>query len=155
MHTSSTTRTIAARPDTVYRAFVDPDLLVQWQAPDHMTAQVHWFDPRPGGGYEMSLFYDDPTTPGKTGNNEDRYTARFIELVPPRKIVEVIQFDSADPDLAGDMTMTVEIEAIGVESRITITFENLPAGVSADDNDLGTQQSIAKLARLVESQPSG
>jgi uncharacterized protein YndB with AHSA1/START domain len=149
VNTSRTTRTIAALPDIVFQAFVDPNLLIQWQAPDNMTAKIHRFDAHPGGSYEVSLFYDDPAITGKTQDNEDRYTATFVELVQPRRIVESIVFasDSAPHD---PMIMTVELDPVGVETRVTISFENLPLGVSPADNDLGTQQSLAKLARLVE-----
>jgi uncharacterized protein YndB with AHSA1/START domain len=150
MNTSTTTRLIAAFPDAVYQAFVDPALLVQWQAPDGMTAKLHHFDPQPGGSYEMSLFYDNPTASGKSGANEDRYTAHFIELVQPRHIVESIVFASDDPSFAEPMILTVDLILDGIGTRITMTFENLPETVSSADNALGTQQSLAKLARLVE-----
>jgi uncharacterized protein YndB with AHSA1/START domain len=155
MTTSSTSRLIDAFPDAVYRAFVDPELLVRWQAPEGMTARLHRFDPRPGGGYEMSLFYDDPSVAGKSGGNEDRYAATFIELVDPRRIVESIVFDTGENSSgAVPMILTVDLESTGVSTRVTMTFDNLPPNVSAADNDLGTQQSLAKLARLVESDPS-
>lgn len=155
MTSSTTSRLIQAFPDAVYRAFVDPELLVQWQAPDGMTAKLHRFDPRPGGGYEMSLFYDDPSIAGKSGGNEDRYTATFIELVDPRHIVESIVFDTGEHSRSTEpMIMSVDLESSGVSTMVTMTFDHLPPGVSPADNDLGTQQSLAKLARLVESDPS-
>ncbi|HET9658836.1 MAG TPA: SRPBCC domain-containing protein [Thermomicrobiales bacterium] len=154
MTTSATTRLIDAFPDAVYQAFVDPALLVKWQAPDNMTAKLHHFDPRPGGGYEMSLFYNDPSIAGKSGANEDRYTATFIELVQPRHIVESIVFATDDPAFAEPMIVTIDLESEGASTRVTMTFENLPPNVSPADNDLGTRQSLAKLARLVESDSS-
>ena len=150
MTSSSITRTIQALPDDVFRAFTNPDLLVQWLAPDGMTARIRNFDIRPGGFYEMSLFYDDPSALGKTEANEDRYTARFIELVPPRRIVESITFAGDDSTFATPMTMTVDFELVGEDTQVTVSFENLPPSVSPTDNDLGTQQSLAKLARLLE-----
>jgi len=155
MTTSTTTRLINAFPDAVYQAFVDPDLLVQWQAPEGMTATLHHFDPRPGGGYEMSLFYDNPSIAGKSGANEDRYTATVIELVQPRHIVESIAFSTSDGTAAGEpMIMTVDLESRSVSTLVTMTFEHLPPDVSPADNDLGAQQSLAKLARLAEPDPS-
>ncbi len=154
MTTSIITRLIDALPDDVYQAFIDPSLLVQWQAPDGMTAKLHSFDPRPGGGYEMSLFYDDPAIAGKSRANEDRYTASFIELVQPRHIVESIIFDTVDPAAVEPMIITVDLESEGTSTRVTMTFDHLPPNVSPADNDLGTQQSLAKLARLIEADPS-
>jgi uncharacterized protein YndB with AHSA1/START domain len=149
MTSSTVTRTIAAPPETVFAAFTDPALLVQWQAPDTMTARIHRHDIRPGGSYEMSLYYDDPNAPGKSGGNEDRYTATFLELDPPHRIVESIVFASADPAVTQPMTMTVDLQPDGNATRVTLTFENLPAGVSLEDNDEGTRQSLEKLARLL------
>ncbi len=149
MTSSSVTHTIDASPDRVFSAFTDPDLLVLWQAPDTMTARIHRHDIRPGGSYEMSLYYDDPTAPGKTGGNEDRYTATFLELDPPRRIVESIVFASDDPAVTQPMRMTVDLEPDGGATRVTIGFDNLPAGVSPEDNDVGTRQSLAKLAQLL------
>jgi uncharacterized protein YndB with AHSA1/START domain len=148
---SVTTRLIDALPDAIYQAFVDPVLLVQWQAPDGMTARLRHFDPRPGGGYEMSLFYDDASITGKSGGNEDRYTATFIELVDPRHIVESIAFESSDGTAASEpMIVTVDFESRGMSTLVTMAFDHLPPNVSPSDNDLGTRQSLAKLARLVE-----
>jgi len=149
MTSSTTSRTIVATPETVFSAFTDPDLLVQWQAPDTMTARIHRHDMRPGGSYEMSLYYDDPGAPGKSGGNEDRYTATFLELDPPHRIVESIAFASDDPAVTQPMHMTVELEPHGDATRVTISFDNLPAGVSPQDNDEGTRQSLAKLAHLL------
>ena len=151
MSSSSVTRTIAAPPEAVFAAFTDPALLVQWQAPDTMTARIHRHDIHPAGSYEMSLYYDDPDAPGKSGANEDRYTATFLELDPPHRIVESIVFASADPGVTQPMTMTVDLEPDGKTTRVTLTFDNLPAGVSPEDNDEGSRQSLAKLAQLLAS----
>ncbi len=77
---------IKAPPEALYRAFTDPAVLALWQAPGDMTGSVHRFDDRVGGGYQMSLYYPSSETisPGKTEDREDRYTARFVELLPPR-----------------------------------------------------------------------
>jgi uncharacterized protein YndB with AHSA1/START domain len=151
MASSTVTRTIAATPEALFAAFTEPDLLVQWQAPDTMTARIHRHDVRQGGSYEMSLYYDDPNAPGKSGGNEDRYTATFLELDPPHRIVESIVFASDDPAVTQPMSMTVDLAPEGDISRVTLTFENLPAGVSPEDNAEGTRQSLEKLAQLLAS----
>src|SRR3954469_2633654 len=92
-HASNGTRDskfIRAKQEAVYRAFTDPAALAVWFAPGDMTGKVHNFDYRVGGGYEMSLYYpsSDTTSRGKTSEREDRYTARFVELSPPARIVE-------------------------------------------------------------------
>src|SRR5437588_6349158 len=105
-HSRASTRNskfLKATPESLYRAFTDPAALAVWQAPGDMTAEVHSFDNRVGGGYQMSLYYpaSERTAPGKTAAREDRYTSRFVELTPPTRIVEAITFDSGDPAFAG------------------------------------------------------
>lgn len=121
-----------------------------------MTAKVHAFDPRPGGGYEMSLFYpaSEHAHPGKTAEREDRYTAQFLELTPPTRIVQAITFDSVDPAFAGEMTMTVTFEEVEGGTEVTIAFDHLPPGIRPEDNDAGTRSSLDKLAHYVEREAS-
>jgi uncharacterized protein YndB with AHSA1/START domain len=117
-----------------------------------MTAKIHAFDARVGGGYTMSLFYsaDADGHPGKTAEREDRYTARFVELTPPSRIVEAITFDTDDPAFAGEMQMTVTLEEKGGGTEVTFLFENLPPGIRTEDNEAGTQSTLKNLARFVE-----
>jgi uncharacterized protein YndB with AHSA1/START domain len=145
-------RVINAPPERVYRAFVDPTELVEWLPPGEMTGQTHAFDARVGGGYVMSLFYPASETAnrGKTSEREDRVRVRFVELTPPSRIVEEVTFDSDDPDFAGEMTLTVTIEPVPDGSNVTLLFENLPPGLSPEDNDLGARQSLDQLARHFE-----
>lgn len=142
---------IAAPRDVLYRAFTDPAALEGWQAPGEMTAKVHEFDARVGGGYRMSLFYpaSEPLPRGKTTEREDRYTARFVELTPPSKIIQTITFDTTDPSFAGEMIMIVTLEEHDGGTEVTIVFENIPSGIRPEDNDTGTRLSLEKLARYV------
>lgn len=154
-HAQASTRNskwIKAPPEALYRAFTDPAALAVWQAPGDMTGTVHQFDTRAGGGYQMSLYYpaSDTTSQGKTAEREDRFTARFVELTPPRRIVEVVTFDSDDPAFAGEMIMEVTLEAADGGTTVTIVFKNIPAGVRPEDNEAGTLESLEKLARYVE-----
>lgn len=143
---------IKASREAVYRAFTDPAALAVWLVPGDMTGEVHHFDYRVGGGYEMSLYYpaSDSEARGKTSGREDRYTARFVELMPPSRVVEAITFDSADPAFAGEMIMRVDLEAAAGGTRVTIAFDGIPAGIRPADNEAGTQSSLEKLARFVE-----
>ena len=143
---------IKAPPDALYRAFTDPAALAVWQAPGDMTGTVHSFDLRVGGGYQMSLYYpaSDTTARGKTAAREDRFTARFVELTPPRKIVEAITFDSGDAAFSGEMIMVVTLDAADGGTLVTIAFQDIPQGIRPADNEAGTQESLEKLARYVE-----
>jgi uncharacterized protein YndB with AHSA1/START domain len=143
---------VHAPRDRVYAAFTEPDALVAWRAPGDMTATMHDFDLRIGGGYTMSLFYGTPypDTPGKSADGEDRYSSRFIALEPPSRIVEAITFDAEDPAFAAEMTMEVTLVDMGDRTEVTIAFRNLPSGIRPEDNDAGTRSSLDKLARYVE-----
>ena len=154
MTTSSTQNSILlqATPQVVYHAFTDPTALEFWLAPDDMYGKVHHFDLRVGGGYQMSLFYpsSEASIKGKTSEKEDRFTARFIVLSPPTRIVQVVTFDSDDPAFAGEMQMDVNIVLEEHATRVTIVFRDIPPGIRPEDNEAGTQSSLEKLARYVE-----
>jgi uncharacterized protein YndB with AHSA1/START domain len=143
---------IKASPEAVYRAFTNPAALAVWLAPGEMNGQVHSFDYRVGGGYQMSLHYpsSEKTSRGKTSEREDRYTARFVELTPPTRIVEAITFDSADPAFSGEMIMEVTLEPKDNGTLATILFKDLPPGIRPEDNEAGTRETLEKLARYVE-----
>jgi uncharacterized protein YndB with AHSA1/START domain len=147
-----TSRVIQASREALYRAFTDPEALAVWLAPEGMTGKVHEFDARVGGGYRMSLFYpsSDQEHHGKTSEREDLYSARFVELTPPTRIVETITFDTTDPAFMGEMTMAVTLEDRDGGTEVTISFENIPPGIRPEDNDAGTRSSLEKLARCVE-----
>lgn len=83
----------------LHRAFIDPTALVVWLPPGGMTGEIYSFDARVGGEYRMSLFYpaSEQVHRGKTSEREDSFTARFLELAPPAKIVQAVTFHSADP----------------------------------------------------------
>ena len=147
-----TSRIIKATPEDLYRAFTEPKALAAWLAPGEMTAKVHEFDARVGGGYRMSLLYpsSERVYRGKTSEREDRFTARFVELTPPTRIVQAITFDSVDPAFSGEMTMVVTFEDRDGRTEVTILFENIPTGIRPEDNDAGARSSLEKLARYVE-----
>ena len=144
-------RRIGASVSDVYRALIDPEAVARWRAPDGMTAEVHEFDPRIGGVFRISLSYVDVGRSGKRQANVDTYHGFFRELVPGRRVVEVIEFESPDPTLADSMTVTTTLEAVDGQTDVVVTFEGLPDGVSLEDNATGTAMSLANLARLVES----
>jgi uncharacterized protein YndB with AHSA1/START domain len=147
-----TSRVIQARPEQVYEAFADPAALVTWLPPGNMTGEIHEFDARVGGGYQMSLYYpaDEHTFRGKTGDKEDRVNVRFVELTPPRRIVEAVSFVSNDPSLLGEMTLTATFDALANGTEVTLMFENLPPGLRPEDNDAGARLSLEQLARHFE-----
>jgi uncharacterized protein YndB with AHSA1/START domain len=149
---SGASRLIRAAPDVLYRAFLDPAALVEWLPPAGMTGTFHAFDARVGGGYAMSLFHppDETAFHGKTTGREDRVEVRFVALEPPRRIVESIAFVTTDPAFLGEMTMTAAFDPAPGGTRVTLSFEHLPPGLRAEDNDAGARLSLAQLAQRVE-----
>jgi uncharacterized protein YndB with AHSA1/START domain len=149
---TKSSRNIKTTADKIYKAITDPAMLVKWQVPGDMTAKVHRFDLRVGGGYEMSLFYPNGeiVRKGKTSVKEDKFTARFIEIVPNKKIVEAVRFESPDPKFAGEMMLEISLEPIAIGTRVTFLFNNIPVGIKPEDNEAGTASSLEKLAQLVE-----
>jgi uncharacterized protein YndB with AHSA1/START domain len=147
-----TSRVIRARPEELYDAFMDPAALVAWLPPGEMTGEIHEFDARVGGGYRMSLFYppNEHAFRGKTSDREDRVNVQFLELARPRKIVEVVSFDTTDPGLVGEMTMTATFEKISGGTEVTLVFKNLPPGLRAEDNEAGARSNLEQLARHFE-----
>lgn len=150
--TTKNSRDIKATQEEIYNAFIDPAALEFFQAPGDMTAKVHYFDLRVGGGYQMSLYYPENETKmkGKTTGKEDKFTARFVEIIPNEKIVEAIQFDTSNADFAEEMMMEVTFKPIEFGTRVTFLFKNIPDGVKPEDNEAGTISTLEKLAAYVE-----
>jgi uncharacterized protein YndB with AHSA1/START domain len=120
--------------------------------PDGMTSHVHAFEPREGGAFRISLTYDAPTDTGKTDAQTDTFHGRFVRLVPDVEVVQVVEFETTDPSLQGEMTITYSLaEAPDGGTDLVGMHEDLPAGVRPEDNELGWSISIDKLARLVEN----
>ena len=146
-----TSRIIQARPEVLYAAFMDPAALVDWLPPAAMTGKIHMFEARVGGGYRMSLFYppNEHSLRGKTSEREDMVHVRFVELVPPRRIVEAVDFVTADPAFVGEMTIVVTFEEVSGGTEVFLC-ENLPLGLRAEDNEAGSRLSLEQLARRFE-----
>jgi len=145
-------KVIKATPEILYQALTNPKAIEMWQVPGDMVGKVHSFDLRQGGGYKMSLFYPETEKKmkGKTEEKEDRFTARFIELTPPKKIIEAIRFDTADPNFSEEMIMEVTFEPTDNGTKVTFLFKNIPKGIRPEDNEAGTLSSLEKLAQYVE-----
>ncbi len=147
-----TSRVIRAQPEELYAAFLDPAALVDWLPPAGMTGEIHEFEAGVGGGYRMSLFYppDERDFRGKTSDREDMVRVRFVELAPPRRIVEAASFVTTDPAFFGEMAMTATFEEVSGRTEVTLVFENLPPGFRAEDNEAGSRLSLEQLARRCE-----
>lgn len=150
MATTQSKRIIRAPRAAVYRALLDADAVRQWMVPDGMTSEIHSFDGRQGGTFRISLTYDAPTDTGKTSARTDTFHGRFVELVPDAKVVQTVEFETDDPAVQGEMTITYDLAEADGGTEVTGRHENLPSGVSPSDNELGWRMAMDKLAQLVE-----
>jgi uncharacterized protein YndB with AHSA1/START domain len=149
--TDTASRVVAASPAQVYAALIDREALAAWLPPDGMTARFERFDPRPGGSYRLVLTYADASaSPGKATADSDIVEARYVDIVPDVRVVQAVDFVSDDPALAGTMTMTWEVTAADGGTRVDITADDVPDGVSVEDHATGLASSLANLAGYVE-----
>lgn len=140
----------ASRP-AVYRALLDADAIAKWRVPDGMSSHVHEFDAHEGGSFRVSLTYDTPDSTGKSAPHTDTYHGHFLKLVPNEQVVEVFEFETADPALRGTMTMTTTLADSDDGTDVLVVHEGIPDGVPAADNETGTRMALARLAQLVEA----
>jgi uncharacterized protein YndB with AHSA1/START domain len=150
--TDRASRLIDAPVARVFNALVDRDALQAWLPPGGMTARFERFDPTPGGSYRLVLTYPDPTdSRGKSSADSDIVEARYVEIVPNDRVVQAVDFVSDDPALAGTMTMTWAVRAVDGGTRVEVTADDVPDGISADDHAAGLTSSLDNLAGYVES----
>jgi uncharacterized protein YndB with AHSA1/START domain len=140
-------RVLRATPERVYRAFLDPDAMVKWLPPNGFTGKVLSMDARVGGSYRMSF------TNFTTGSSHT-FGGTYLDLVPGERIRNTDSFD--DPNLPGEMQVTVAMKKASCGTELTITQEGVPDVVPPDACYLGWQESLALLAKLVEAEiPDG
>jgi uncharacterized protein YndB with AHSA1/START domain len=151
--TDAASRVIGVPPDRVYTALIDPEALTAWLPPDGMSGRFERFDARPGGSYRLVLTYADAaSSPGKSAPDSDIVEARFVELVPGTRVVQAVDFESADPAYAGTMTMTWELTPVHDGTRVDIRAEDVPPGISAEAHAAGLNSSLANLGAYLESE---
>lgn len=152
--TDTASRVIAAPPERVYRAFVDPGELAEWLPPAGMTGRFERFDLRPGGSYRLVLVYDDPAAAGagKAGDGTDVVEARIVDVVDGERLVQAVDFESDDPAFAGTMTMTWSVTPVdgGRAAQVDIVADDVPDGITARDHATGMSSSLANLAAHLE-----
>ena len=134
-------RVLRAAPERVYRAFLDPDAMAKWLPPHGFTGKVHEADVRVGGGYRMSF------TNFGTGKSLS-FGGRYTELTPHTRIRYTDTFD--DPNLPGEMQVTVSLRPVSCGTDVEIVQEGLPAAIPVEFCYLGWQESLLLLAQLVE-----
>ena len=134
-------RVLATKPEKVYRAFLEPDAMAKWLPPNGFTCTVHKLEPKVGGAHRMS-FRNFTTGSGHSFGGE------YLELVPNERLRYTDKFD--DPNLPGEMRVTVTLKKVAVGTEITIVQEGVPDVIPVEACHLGWQESLRNLARLVE-----
>jgi uncharacterized protein YndB with AHSA1/START domain len=144
-------RLIKATRRDIFQAFLDANSMASWLPPESMRGEVHAFDAREGGVFRMSLVYEgEHPVPGKTSADTDTFQGRFVQLIPCERIVQAVEFDSNDPELAGEMTITWTLEDRSEGTEVGVLCENIPLGVRIEDNETGSRSTLKKLAAFVE-----
>ena len=136
-------RVLRAKPERVYRAFLDPDAMAKWLPPNGFTGKVHQMDAKVGGTYKMSF------TNFSTGSSHS-FGGKYLELKPYELIRNTDKFD--DPNLPGEMINTITLKQVSVGTELNITQEGIPAVIPAEACYLGWQESLTLLAKLVEAE---
>jgi uncharacterized protein YndB with AHSA1/START domain len=134
-------RVLATKPEKVFRAFVEPDAIASWLPPNGFTCTVHELDARVGGQHRMS--FRNFTTGGSHA-----FGGTYVEVVRGERLVYTDRFDA--PDLPGEMTTTVTLKAVSVGTDIGIEQQGIPDAIPPEACYLGWQESLRKLAKLVE-----
>ncbi|MBI3202404.1 MAG: SRPBCC family protein [Myxococcales bacterium] len=139
-------RVFRAPPERVYRAFLDPDAMAKWLPPHGFTGRVHSIDARVGGTYRMTF-----TNLSSGGSHS--FGGEYLELVPNERIVHTDRFD--DPNLPGEMRVTVSLKKVSCGTELDVLQENIPEVIPTEACYLGWQESLQLLALLVEPEIPG
>jgi uncharacterized protein YndB with AHSA1/START domain len=134
-------RVLRAATERIYRAFLEPDAIAKWLPPYGFTCQVHHMDVREGGTHKMSF------RKFSTGNSHS-FGGEYLELVPFEKIRYSDRFD--DPNLPGQMQVTVSLRQVSCGTELSIVQEGVPEVIPVEMCYLGWQESLVQLAKLVE-----
>ena len=139
-------RVLRASPERVYRAFLDADAMAKWLPPNGFTGKVHHVDARVGGTFRMSF------TNFSNGKSHS-FGGKYVELVPHERIVHTDRFD--DPNLPGEMRVTVMLKKVSAGTEVNIVQEGIPDVIPVEGCYLGWQESLTLLTKLVEAEIPG
>lgn len=134
-------RVFAAKPEKIYRAFLEPDAVASWLPPFGYTCTVHELEAKEGGKHRMSFR-------NFTTGESHSFGGAYLKLVLGETLVYTDVFD--DPNLPGEMKVTVNLKPVSVGTEMTVVQENVPDQIPLEACYLGWQESLRKLAKLVE-----
>lgn len=134
-------RVLTAKPEKIYRAFLDPDAMSKWLPPNGFTCKVHHMQAKVGGTYKMSFT-------NFTTEKSMSFGGEFRELIENERLRYTDNFD--DPSLPGEIQVTVDLKKVSLGTDISIVQEGLPSVIPLEACYIGWQQSLNNLAKLVE-----
>lgn len=139
-------RVLKARPEKVYRAFLDADAMAKWLPPYGFTCKVHHLEAKVGGTFRMS-FQNFSTGSGHS------FGGTYLELVPNERLRYTDRFDG--PGLPGEIQVSIALKAVSCGTELSIVQEGIPEVIPVEMCYLGWQESLAQLAHLVEPEIPG
>lgn len=142
-HTIKLHRVLRSSPEKIYKAFLDAEAMAKWLPPNGFTGKVHHLEPRVGGTFKMSF------TNFGTGKGHS-FGGKYLELVPGERLRYTDVFD--DPNLPGEIQVTVTLKKVSVGTELHVVQEGVPAVIPAEACYLGWQESLVLLAKLVEAE---
>ncbi len=146
-HTIHLHRVLKAKPELVYKAFLDADALSRWLPPNGFLCKVHHLEPKVGGTFKMAF------TQFSNGQSHS-FGGEYLELVPNELLRYTDVFD--DPNLPGTIEVTVKLKAVSCGTELSVTQAGVPEVIPAEMCYLGWQESLVQLAQLVEPEiPDG
>jgi uncharacterized protein YndB with AHSA1/START domain len=134
-------RVFSTNPEKIYRAFLEPDAMAKWLPPNGYACTVHHLDAKAGGNFRMSFR-------NFTTSHSHSFGGHYVELVPNERVRYTEKFD--DPNLPGEIRVSVTLQKVSVGTEVNITQEGLPDVIPVEACYLGWQESLRNLARLVE-----
>jgi uncharacterized protein YndB with AHSA1/START domain len=134
-------RVLATTPEKIYRAFLEADAVAKWLPPNGFACSVHHLEARVGGTHKMSFR-------NFTTGNGHSFGGQYLELIPNERLRYTDKFD--DPNLPGEMTVTITLKEVLVGTELSIVQEGVPDAIPVEACYLGWQQSLENLAKLVE-----
>jgi uncharacterized protein YndB with AHSA1/START domain len=138
-------RVLTTRPEKVYRAFIEADAIAKWLPPNGFACTVHHLDAKVGGTHRMSFR-------NFTTGDSHAFGGEYVELMPNERLCYTDKFE--DPNLPGELHVTVTLRAVAVGTELNIVQDGLPDALPLEACYLGWQQSLENLAKLVEPEIS-
>ncbi|WP_160007862.1 SRPBCC family protein [Rhizobium sp. 18055] len=138
-------RVLTTTPQKIYRAFLEADAVAKWLPPNGFVCTVDHLEPTVGGTFRMSFR-------NFTSGNSHAFGGEYLELVAGERLRYVDRFD--DPNLPGEMEVTVTLKKVLVGTEVNITQAGIPDLIPPEACYLGWQESLRNLAKLVEPEIS-